>query len=62
MILYNQIFVRRGRAALRAIGLEDTIASKGIPMHSRMIHNKDGTKKGIPYGKSGQSIMSIDRR
>lgn len=40
----------RGREALRAVGLEEAvIGGHGIAMHGRMIHNKDGTLKDIPY-------------
>ncbi|CAH1790724.1 unnamed protein product [Owenia fusiformis] len=52
----------RGREALRAVGLEEKITGEGIPMFARMIHNLDGSKKSIPYGKRDQSIMSVDRR
>lgn len=52
----------RGLAALEAVGLKEKIMPYGIPMYARLIHNKDGTKKRIPYGKSHQFIMSVDRR
>lgn len=44
----------RGLAALEAVGLKEKIMPYGIPMYARLIHNKDGTKKRIPYGKSHQ--------
>ncbi|KAL3183690.1 hypothetical protein MRX96_033779 [Rhipicephalus microplus] len=31
-------------------------------MHGRLIHNTDGTRKPIPYGRKGQSIFSVGRR
>lgn len=52
----------RGREALRSVGVEDLIVKYGIPMYSRMIHDRDGTRRAIPYGKKDQYIMSIDRR
>ncbi|XP_060560337.1 kynurenine 3-monooxygenase-like [Ruditapes philippinarum] len=52
----------RGREALRRAGVEDTIVKYGIPMYSRMIHDRDGKRRPIPYGKKDQYIMSIDRR
>ncbi|KAJ8308780.1 hypothetical protein KUTeg_013654, partial [Tegillarca granosa] len=32
----------RGREALRAVGIEDIVVPKGIPMYARMIHGLDG--------------------
>ncbi|KAK4328299.1 hypothetical protein Pmani_001283 [Petrolisthes manimaculis] len=53
----------RGRTGLKAVGLEDhVIKNHGIPMHSRMIHNTDGTTRAIPYNKDGQCIYSVGRR
>ncbi|XP_036845660.1 kynurenine 3-monooxygenase [Oncorhynchus mykiss] len=57
----NLVLSHRGRQALKHVGMEDTIISKGIPMHSRMIHALNGTQSPIPYGKKGQYILSIDR-
>uniref|UniRef100_A0A673G6E6 Kynurenine 3-monooxygenase n=1 Tax=Sinocyclocheilus rhinocerous TaxID=307959 RepID=A0A673G6E6_9TELE len=37
------------------------IVSKGIPMHARIIHNVNGKRSPIPYGKKGQYILSVDR-
>lgn len=51
----------RGIEALRAAGCADAIVSKGLPMHSRKIHNLDGSLATLPYGKPGQAILSIDR-
>ncbi|XP_030052278.1 kynurenine 3-monooxygenase isoform X1 [Microcaecilia unicolor] len=51
----------RGLQALKAVGMEDKIASKGIPMHARMIHSLSGKKSAIPYGKRNQYILSVDR-
>uniref|UniRef100_A0A8C8D4M4 FAD-binding domain-containing protein n=1 Tax=Oncorhynchus tshawytscha TaxID=74940 RepID=A0A8C8D4M4_ONCTS len=57
----NLVLSHRGRQTLKHVGMEDTIISKGIPMHSRMIHALNGTQSPIPYGKKGQYILSIDR-
>uniref|UniRef100_A0A673XCR3 Kynurenine 3-monooxygenase n=1 Tax=Salmo trutta TaxID=8032 RepID=A0A673XCR3_SALTR len=53
----NLALSHRGRQALKQVGMEDTIVSKGIPMHSRMIHSLNGTQYPIPYGKKGQCIF-----
>ena len=45
----------RGRTGLKMIGVEEEIIKNhGIPMYARMIHNKDGTTKAIPYDKDGK--------
>ncbi|XP_078085772.1 kynurenine 3-monooxygenase [Mustelus asterias] len=51
----------RGRQALKAIGMEDQVVSKGIPMRGRMIHSLAGKKSSISYGTSNQYILSVDR-
>ncbi|XP_069787110.1 kynurenine 3-monooxygenase [Narcine bancroftii] len=51
----------RGREALKAVGMEDQVVSKGIPMNGRMIHSLSGKKSSLPYGKKGQYILSVDR-
>lgn len=57
----NLALSHRGRQALKQVGMEDKIVSKGIPMHSRMIHGLNGKQSPIPYGKKGQYILSVDR-
>ena len=50
----------RGRSALKAVGIEEEIVDNGIPMYARMIHDLDGTKRPIPYGKKDQvSIKTV---
>uniref|UniRef100_A0A3B3C5L9 Kynurenine 3-monooxygenase n=1 Tax=Oryzias melastigma TaxID=30732 RepID=A0A3B3C5L9_ORYME len=50
----NLALSHRGRQALKRVGMEDKIISKGIPMHARMIHSLSGKQSPIPYGKKGQ--------
>ncbi|XP_067136006.1 kynurenine 3-monooxygenase [Centruroides vittatus] len=53
----------RGRSALKAVGLEEEIIERhAIPMFGRMIHDKDGRRKPIFYGKNNQCIFSVGRR
>ena len=52
----------RGREALKAVGLEDTVLESAIPMNARMIHSLSGEMSAQPYGKKGQCIYSIDRQ
>jgi 2-polyprenyl-6-methoxyphenol hydroxylase-like FAD-dependent oxidoreductase len=44
----------RGREALRHAGLEDQVTANGIPMYGRMIHDLDGRRRPIPYGRKDQ--------
>ena len=44
----------RGREALRHVGLEEYVISNGIPMYARMIHDLDGKRRPIPYGRKDQ--------
>ena len=48
--------------ALKEAGLEEHVRGYGIPMYARMIHDKDGATKPIPYGKENQCIYSVGRR
>ncbi|XP_029306043.1 kynurenine 3-monooxygenase [Cottoperca gobio] len=57
----NLALSHRGRQALKHVGMEEKIVSKGIPMHARMIHALSGKQSPIPYGKKGQFILSVDR-
>uniref|UniRef100_A0A087XYQ2 Kynurenine 3-monooxygenase n=1 Tax=Poecilia formosa TaxID=48698 RepID=A0A087XYQ2_POEFO len=57
----NLALSHRGRTALKHVGMEDKIVSKGIPMNARMIHSLSGKQSPIPYGKKGQYILSVDR-
>jgi len=51
----------RGIESLKGVGLHDKVTKYGLPMHSRMIHEKDGTCYSVPYGKKGQHLLSISR-
>ncbi|XP_012672422.2 kynurenine 3-monooxygenase [Clupea harengus] len=57
----NLALSHRGRQALKNVGMEEKIVSKGIPMNARMIHSLSGKRTPIPYGKKGQYILSVDR-
>ncbi|KPP79412.1 hypothetical protein Z043_101022 [Scleropages formosus] len=50
----NLALSHRGREALKHIGMEEKIVSKGIPMKARMIHSLSGKRSPIPYGKKDQ--------
>ena len=59
----NMAMSVRGREALRLIGAEHSICSKGIEMYSRMLHDTKGNTRTDPYGTDpSQCILSIDRR
>eukprot|EP00088_Acartia_fossae_P015834 TRINITY_DN18778_c0_g1_i1.p1 TRINITY_DN18778_c0_g1~~TRINITY_DN18778_c0_g1_i1.p1 ORF type:complete len:473 (+),score=142.57 TRINITY_DN18778_c0_g1_i1:30-1448(+) len=53
----------RALSALKMLHLDEHIKEEyGIPMYARMIHNKDGAKYAIPYGKENECIYSVGRR
>ncbi|RWS24188.1 kynurenine 3-monooxygenase-like protein [Leptotrombidium deliense] len=59
----NLALSERGRSALRLLDLEDEVINKhSIPMQARLIHDKNGKRRPIPYGKQGQCIYSVGRR
>lgn len=57
----NLALSHRGLKALKAVGLEDEIRSKCIPMPGRMIHSIEGNLDFHAYGKEGEFINSISR-
>lgn len=58
----NMAMSVRGREGLKRINAEEAITSKGIEMYTRMLHDTRGNMTSVPYGKSSQCILSIDRR
>ena len=57
----NLALSHRGLKALKAVGLEDEIKARCIPMPGRMIHDTAGNLDFHPYGKEGQFINSVSR-
>jgi kynurenine 3-monooxygenase len=57
----NLALSHRGWKALKKTGLADAVSEISIPMFGRMIHDVDGTKHYIPYGKDNQAIYSVSR-
>lgn len=51
----------RGLRALETAGLAEDIRQIAIPMHGRMMHDKQGVQTYQPYGKEGQFINSVSR-
>lgn len=51
----------RGIKALKEVGIMDQIKKIAIPMHGRLMHDKDGTQVFQAYGKEGQFINSVSR-
>ena len=60
----NLALSHRGREALRAVGLEDEVLAKAIPMRARKIHTANGKLYSIPYvqDRMSVSIYSVHRR
>jgi kynurenine 3-monooxygenase len=51
----------RGIKALEEIGIMDEVKKIAIPMHSRFMHNVDGSYAQQAYGNDGQFINSVSR-
>ncbi|RWS10849.1 kynurenine 3-monooxygenase-like protein [Dinothrombium tinctorium] len=58
----NLALSERGRSALRLLNLEEEVLKNCIPMKARLIHDKNGNKREIAYGKEDQFINSVGRR
>jgi len=58
----NLAFSNRGLKAIKMVGLESKVESLCIPMHGRMIHDKEGNTFLSNYsGRKNESINSISR-
>ena len=58
----NLAFSNRGLKAIKMVGLESKVESLCIPMHGRMIHDKEGNTFLSNYsGRENESINSISR-
>jgi kynurenine 3-monooxygenase len=58
----NLAFSNRGIKAMKMVGLEDKAMKLCIPMHGRMLHDRDGNTKLSKYsGRDGEYINSISR-
>jgi kynurenine 3-monooxygenase len=57
----NLALSTRGIRALEEIGLADELKKNAIPMHGRVMHDRQGKLSFQPYGKDGQFINSISR-
>src|SRR5688572_26553600 len=57
----NLALSTRGLKALEEVGVADAIKKVAIPMHGRMMHDREGNLTFLPYGKEGQFINSVSR-
>ncbi|GAL63840.1 kynurenine 3-monooxygenase [Algibacter lectus] len=58
----NLAFSDRGNKAMKLVGLEDKAQALSIPMHGRMIHDKEGNTFQSNYsGRTHEYINSISR-
>ncbi len=57
----NLALSNRGLRALDDAGLTAEIRKAAIPMHGRVMHDREGRLTFQPYGKEGQFINSISR-
>ncbi len=57
----NLALSNRGLRALEEVGLAEKIKEVAIPMHGRIMHDREGMLSFLPYGKEGQFINSVSR-
>jgi kynurenine 3-monooxygenase len=57
----NLALSNRGIRALEEVGLAEELKSAAIPMHGRVMHDRQGNLSYLPYGKEGQFINSVSR-
>ncbi len=57
----NLALSNRGIRALEEVGLADELKRVAIPMHGRMMHDRQGKLNSFAYGKEGQFINSVSR-
>ncbi|MBP9926795.1 MAG: FAD-dependent monooxygenase [Cyclobacteriaceae bacterium] len=58
----NLALSNRGIRALDEVDVADEIKKVTIPMHGRIMHNRQGELTFQPYGSEGQFINSVSRR
>ena len=57
----NLALSNRGIRALEEVGLAEELKKTAIPMHGRVMHDRQSKLSFLPYGKEGQFINSISR-
>lgn len=57
----NLALSNRGIRALEEVGLADELTKVAIPMHGRMMHDRQGKLSSFAYGREGQFINSVSR-
>lgn len=55
----NLALSNRGRAALRAVNLEEAILDTAIPMRGRRIHQTSGKQKSVPYDTCTNQVKKM---
>jgi kynurenine 3-monooxygenase len=57
----NLALSNRGIRALKEVGLAEEVKSIAIPMHRRVMHDRESKLTYQPYGKEGEFINSVSR-
>ncbi|HRH69802.1 MAG TPA: NAD(P)/FAD-dependent oxidoreductase [Flavobacteriales bacterium] len=57
----NLVVSHRGWTALRAAGLEEAVKQITVPVHARMMHDRDGKLNRVPYSIDNRAIHSVSR-
>lgn len=57
----NLVVSHRGWTALRAAGVEQAVKEITVPVHARMMHDRDGNLNRVPYSIDNKAIYSVSR-
>ena len=57
----NLVVSHRGWTALRAAGVEEAVKEIVVPVHARMMHDRDGKLNRVPYSIENRAIHSVSR-
>lgn len=57
----NLVVSHRGWTALRAAGVEQAVKEITVPVHARMMHDREGNLNRVPYSIDNKAIYSVSR-
>ncbi|HEY0978628.1 MAG TPA: FAD-dependent monooxygenase [Flavobacteriales bacterium] len=57
----NLVVSHRGWTALRAAGVEEVVRAITVPVHARMVHDREGNLNRVPYSIDNKAIYSVSR-
>ena len=57
----NLVVSHRGWTALRAADVEEAVRAITVPVHARMMHDREGALNRVPYSIDNKAIWSVSR-